>query len=183
MDDNNSQFFDIDKMESALLKEPTESELERIFDAFNYECDSCTETMEEFVKGVQIIGIYKHNACNYTIIGEIDVNGILYGFTIENGDWNGTAIRFWGNPEDRPTYIPLEPVRWSFVPINSFLKTENSQKYEIYLNWRKQEWFKEMERNYNYDRFFQPGYKVEKYYSDWATSKGMKTGVFEEKEE
>jgi hypothetical protein len=50
------------------------------------------------------------------------------------------------------------------------------QMFQVYLMWRKQPWFIEKERGYNYDRHFQPGGMVEDHYREWAATRGMKVG-------
>ena len=131
--------------------------------------------------GVVFLDVYQHNACNHTLSGTIDVAGTIYGFIIDNGDWGGTVVRAWGDPEDVGVYRHPEPVSLrTFIPIDDRLSVTNPESYRLYLRLRTLPWFQEKERNYNYDRHFQPGGSIEEYYSKWAATRGMKTGYFEE---
>ena len=42
--------------------------------------------------------------------------------------------------------------------------------------WRKEQWFKDMEQSYNYDRHFAPGGATETYYREKASKKGLVPG-------
>ncbi len=130
-------------------------------------------------EGVTFLDIYQHNAANHTLSGVISVDGKVYGFIVDDGDWGGTVVRAWGDPEDVGIYQPLEVKLKTFVPVDDLLSVNNPFMYRVYLEWRKQSWFREMEGKYNYDRHFQPGTFVESYYSVWASQRGLKTGYFE----
>ena len=124
-------------------------------------------------KGIHFSDIHQINACNHVASGCIEHEGESFGFIIESGDRNGTVIHDWGPEDDVGVYQPEPPTQYTFVPTDSFLKERRPEMYKVYLYWREQEWFKEKERGYNYDRHFAPGCATEKYYRDWAATKGM----------
>ena len=147
--------------------EPSEESLTRICEAHWYKSGS----------GVKFIDIHQHDACNHTLSGTIDVGGVEYGFIIDNGNWAGTVVRAWGDPEDVGVYDPGPPPEMAtFVPVDDSLSETSPGLFNVYLAWRKESWFVEKERGYNYDRHFAPGGKTESYYRDWAAKKGMKIG-------
>jgi len=168
-DDSNKQF-------NAFCKEVGEGvaqdALERIGDAL------WNKDKQNYYK-VKFSDIHQHNACNHTMTGVVEVLGKSYGFIIQMGDWNGCSIVEWGDPEEVGTYDPPNPVLRTFVPIDDSLETRKPAEYMNYLRQTKTDWFKEKERNYNYDLHFQPGSKTESYYNDWAKTKGMKTAYKE----
>jgi hypothetical protein len=146
---------------------PTDDMLTRIADA----------QWGEKNNGVVFHDIHRHNACNHTLSGTITEGEIEYGFIIHSGDWGGTVVEEWGLSEDVGSYRPewIEPA--TFVPSNSFLIDENPTMFKVYGLWRKEEWFKEMVRSYNYDRHFQPGCKTEAHYREKAAKRGLKPGL------
>lgn len=148
---------------------PTHEELERIEDA----------AFGTPTAGVRITDIFQHNACNHTISGTVERDGKMFGFIIESGDWNGTVVRSWGDPEDVGSFEhpkPSEPL--TFVPNDRNLAINMPGIFITYLQLRKTSWFKEKESGYNYDRHFQPGSQTESHYRKWAESKGMTIGLF-----
>ena len=155
------------------IEEPTVEALELIAD----ESWSNPKIGQER-NGVTFFDIYQHNACNHTYSGNIVIDGETYGFIIESGDRNGTVVRGWGDPEDVGYFEhPEPPEPYTFLPRNSFdLQVNRPALWGVYLLWRKESWFTEKERGYNYDRHFAPGGKTESYYRDWADKKGMIVG-------
>ena len=152
-----------------MLKYPTEEMLERI-------CDAHWNGGKG--EGVTFRDIYQHNACNHTLSVTIEENGTVYGFVIDNGDWNGTVVVSWGLEDDVASYKHPEPgEQLTFVQINPCLRTERPEMWQVYLWWRDQSWFKEKNRNYLYDRHFQPGVQIEKHYREWAAQKRMTIGL------
>lgn len=129
------------------------------------------------VHGVTFHDIHRHDACNHTLSGVVDIGGVSHGFVIDNGNNSGTVVREWGNPEDVGIYDPGPPPEpRTFVPTNDALAWERPGMFGVYLAWRKEPWFTDMERSYNYDRHFQPGSKVESHYREKAAKRGLKTG-------
>lgn len=126
--------------------------------------------------GVIITDTYQHNACNHTVTGTVDIDGQVFGFVIEMGDWNGTVVNQWGDPDDIVAYEPpkIEPL--TFLPEDPHLLRKRPDMFKVYAIWRKEEWFKEKERAYNYDRHFQPGIAIEKHYREWAGTRGLRIG-------
>jgi hypothetical protein len=153
---------------SAFLAEPTDEALERICDAhWNGGGD-----------GVRFLDIHQHDACNHTLSGVIEIDGVEHGFIIENGNRNGTEVRAWGDPEDVGTYTPPPPPEpLTFIPKDDALFATRPQMFAVYVYWRKQPWFAEKERAYAYDRHFQPGGFVENHYREWADKRGLKVGL------
>ncbi len=156
------------------MDEPDEDTLQRVCEAF-YE----RRTAGPIKDGIEILDVYQHDAINFTFTGTVEVEGQTYGYIIDDGNWNGTVVRAWGDHEDVGYYEhPDPPEPWTFIPNNNSLQIERPGMFKVYLEWRKQPWFTDKERGYNYDRFFAPGGKTESYYRDWAATKGMRIGKF-----
>ena len=154
------------------LSEPNEDALERIANA-QWSLGNKKGTCD----GVTLLEVYQHNVCNHTLSGTVEVDGQVYGFIIDSGDWSGTVVRAWGDPEEvgvEPEPEPPEPR--TFVPNDDDLAWSRPGMFGVYMAWRKEPWFVEMERSYNYDRHFAPGGKTEGYYRDKASKRGMKPG-------
>lgn len=153
-----------------MLAEPTAEILERIADVawgLSRQYDDA---------GLRIFDVHRHNACNFTYVGEIDHEGQTYAFVIDSGDWAGTVVREWCAPEHAKGYTPeyVEPP--TFVPEDDTLFQRSPAKFMVYGYWRTEYWFKEMERAYNYDRHFAPGHQTETTYRNMARAKGLKVG-------
>lgn len=125
---------------------------------------------------------YKHDAINCTVTGYVDWKGEQFRFIIDNGDWNGTQVVEWGTEEDVGYYQPPKKIPFTFIPADDELKFKFPAMFNVYTLWRKENWFQEMERGYNYDRHFAPGSKTEKYYNDKAAQKGLRVACMDEKE-
>lgn len=151
-------------------------------DALERICDAMWNKEHQADYKVKLSDVHQHNACNHTATGEIEVKGKTYGFIIDNGDWNGTVVREWGSPEEIGVYEPPKPTIYTFVPENDNLKNEKPALWKLYLSWKKADWFKKMENDYNYDKHFQPGCKTEDYYRSWAHSKGMRVDIKQDDE-
>ncbi len=123
---------------------------------------------------VKITDTHTINACNHVFSGHITYDKADIYFIIESGDINGTLIHEFGSIDDVGVYEPPKPTQYMFVP-----KNETPLSMAIHEEWKKSDWFQEKLRNYHYDKHFQPGCKIEKYYADWAASKGMKIEVIE----
>jgi len=132
---------------------------------------------------ITISSTHRHNACNHTHSGIAIIDGVKYGFIIDNGDWNGTVVREWGPADDVGLYEPSQPTIFTFIPTNRTLKEDSPGLWGVYLAWRKEAWFKDKERGYNYDRHFAPGGKTEGYYRDWAAKKGLMIASRDEADE
>jgi len=124
--------------------------------------------------GIRISTAHRHDAINYTLEGEAEYEGKTYAFLIDNGNWNGTVVREWGNPENAPSYEPPPPPRYEAIPQNEGLKQTHPGLWAVYLQWRQQDWFKDLVRGYNYDNHFAPGNKTERYYREMAAKRGLK---------
>lgn len=152
---------------SDLLSEPTDDVLERICDA---------QWNGGKGDGITFSAIHQHNVCNHTLVGEIDVDGHVYGFVIDNGDWNGTEVRQWdADPENVGWREPAPPEPATFLPAK-IDHVANPGLWRVYATWRKERWFADKVRGLNYDRHFAPGGATEKHYREWAATKGLKIG-------
>lgn len=124
--------------------------------------------------GVRIIDKCRHDAINCTATGILEHDGQEFKFVIEDGDWNGTVIREWGDPETVADYEHPKPPVYDMVPTNPNLKEERPAMWGVYLIWKTQEWFQEILKDYAYDRHFAPGSKTEQYYREKAAQKGLR---------
>lgn len=107
--------------------------------------------------GIIFAGRHQHDACNYTLSGSVEVDGISYGFVIDDGNWAGTEVREWGLEEDVATYVPPEPDAPTFIPRAANLGVVGR---ELYKAWLSADWFKAAVGKLHeaaYDRFVQPG--------------------------
>lgn len=154
------------------LAEPTVEALERICDA-----QWSNPGLYKTVDGVTFLDIQQHNACNHTLSGTIDIDGVEHGFIIDNGDWAGTVVRAWGDPEDvgtAPEPEPPEPL--TFLPNDRSMFWTRPNMWKVYVFWRKEPWFRDMERGYNYDHHFQPSRYIEGHYREKAAKRGLRIG-------
>lgn len=150
------------------LTEPTSEALERI----------CCAGAGDKVAGVFLSDIYSMDALNQVLSGVIDVDGEEYGFIVESGNWNGTVVKAWGDPDDVGTYRPPERESPRFIPDD-----ENRTVQEDFFflqKTRKSEWFKGQEESYHYDRHVQPGAEIENYYRAWARNMHFRVGLLSE---
>lgn len=162
--------------EPTYLTEPTDEALERICNASWGRPD-----LRKTVDGVTFLAIYQHNACNHTLSGTIYIDGVEHGFIIENGDWNGTEVRAWGDPEDVGTAAEPEPPEpLTLLPRDRSLFSDRPGMWGVYLAWRREAWFSELVRSYAYDRHFQPGGFVEGHYRTKAEKRGLRFGYLSE---
>lgn len=130
--------------------------------------------------GLHLSDIHEHNACNHTYSGTVEIEGEQYGFVIQDGNWNGTDVKEWGEAEEICAYDPGPPPEpATFVP-DAISAQSHPAMFGVYLKWREEPWFKDKAMGLNYDRHFAPGGKTESYYGDWAASKGMRIGLFSE---
>jgi hypothetical protein len=152
------------------MLEPSEEVLERICNA---------HWNGQNIDGVIFLDKYCHDAINYTLSGTVEVEGTIYGFIIDDGNWNGTVVRAWGDPEDVGVYTPPVKEHLTFVPSDPYVSDFGLKKY---LNVRRQDWFKKLEGEMNYDLHFSPTRKIEKHYSDLAKKKGLRIGLISNQE-
>jgi hypothetical protein len=132
-------------------------------------------------EAITITGVHTHNSVNHTITGYVEHAGKTYAFEVDNGDWNGTVVRQWGDPETVPTFVPPKQTYWDFVPKDETMPVTRPGMYMAYLNWREEPWFEEKRRGYSYDNHFQPGLLTERHYRKWADTKGLKLIAREDK--
>jgi hypothetical protein len=130
-------------------------------------------------KGIEFLDVHQHDVCNHTITGTIEHEGETFGFIIHNGNWNGTEVEAWGDPEDVGYYAPPKPTFYTYAP-KKRREDMLSGLLQVYQLWTKEKWFQDKVRGYNYDRHFAPGGKTESYYRDWAETKGMRVVTMEE---
>jgi hypothetical protein len=150
------------------LSEPTGEVLDRIDDAHWNGCKG---------EGI-VMSAYRHNACNHTLSGEIEVDGDRYSFVIDSGDWGGTVVHEWCSPDEAKGFREPEPPEpYTFVPNAPNLLENRPALFKVYGMWRKEAWFKDLERGYNYDRHFAPGTKTESHYREKAQKRGLCPGL------
>lgn len=156
--------------ESLRLSEPTDEILERLCEAFwNYNQVTSRED------GITIDDVHRFDVINAVYSGTIDVDGTVYGYIIQDGNWNGTEVLAWGDPEDTGTYNPGKPDPTIFLPIKpvrcmhpteffDYLKKINSSEYQDQLT------------AYCYDRYHDPSLSVRQHYDTWANERGLRIG-------
>lgn len=152
-----------------MLAEPSDEIVERI-------CELAWAGGKDDGCGIRITEITRHNAANQTYVGTVDYDGHRYGFVIDNGDWAGTVVQEWGTEDVAQAYRAPEPSLAVFVPSNPFLSIEAPAKFDLYCMWRTENWLKELERSYNYDRHFSPGLVTENHYRAAAAKRGLVPG-------
>ncbi len=126
---------------------------------------------------------HMHDAVNYTINGSVEFEGKQYRFTIDDGNWNGTVVREWGDEETVGIYEPPPPTLYDMVPSDPYLKVRRPQMWKAYLLWREEPWFKELIGKYAYDAYFAPGGKTESYWRGKAAEKGLRIVTHEHAQE
>lgn len=151
-------------------------------DVLNRICEASWHYDKSSIYGIDRIEYDKHDAINVTAHGEITVDGVLYGFVIENGDRAGTVIHEWDVAEKVDPYKYHKRSVWTLVPLNDNLQTESPALWSVYQQWKQQSWFVDLVRHLNYDRYFAPGVLTEQYYQDQAAKRGLKI-VCEDHEE
>lgn len=153
-----------------MLTEMPDDVLEHICDKFY--CGS--SGIKDYIS---ITDEIKHDAVNYTIFGYVLINNIKYYFIVDDGNNAGTVVKYFGL-EKQPINYEEDKESISFIPIHEKLYINNPILYSIYMLEREKDWFKEMERNYNYDRHFQPGSVTENHYTEKAKIHWLKPGYF-----
>ena len=143
-------------------------------------CEGESMELDDLPIKVDIFHTHQLDAVNHVHSGEAAVSGETWAFVVESGNRSGCVVEEWCHPDDAEGYNPPPPTIYTFVPDDDFLEQTRPVMYKVYLAWRELDWFKEKERNYNYDKHFAPGWKTEKYYRDWAESRAMKIAVREE---
>ena len=150
------------------MQGPTHDQLELIVDVH---CDSFQHSLPYTSSGVTISERVAINAANHVFtgsIGQID-------FAIEAGDMVGTEVHGWGEDEffDLERFIPPPPV---LLPIDPNLCVERPEMFKVFLLWRKEAWFRDMEGGYSYDRHFAPGCATENYWRSRVEQRGLRLG-------
>lgn len=119
---------------------------------------------------VRILNRTRHDVINVTVEGIVTYKDEEYSFHLEDGNWNGTQLRGWEETgTDWEEYVP-EPL--AIKPhrelIWKALAPGGNPKHLLTL-WKifeEREDVNKILRNYAYDRFFQPGGKIENHYKD-----------------
>lgn len=161
--------------EAKYGSEVTENVLQRICEAAYDEVGG----RKHDEKDITIGSIYRHDVINMTFTGTVMMpDGVEYGFVIDDGNWGGTEVKEWGLAEDVGDYEPPKPDPWRLFPKHPVeLRADRPGMWKVYLYWRTQDWFKELERSYNYDLHFAPGGKTNSHYTgpdSVAAKRGLK---------
>ena len=122
---------------------------------------------------LRINNFHTLNACNHVADGDIEHGEEWFSFSVESGDRNGTVIHGWGDLDDVAAYDPPKPTIYDLMPCNRALEIERPGMFGVYLAWRKEKWFQDLVRSYNYDRHFAPGCKTEKCWPGKAADRGL----------
>lgn len=130
------------------MDHPTDEILERLCEAF---WNGSGEGIS-FTK-------HSHDVINATYDGTIDVDGVEYGFIIEDGNWNGTVVLAWGDPEDVGSYVPPRPTeRMTLIPKKMGLTTDEIMQYRKISATSE---FSDAITAYYHDKFFAPGVSLD----------------------
>ena len=142
-------------------------------------CERITEALighyqDYEVDGVRVSDVHQHDACNHTVSGQIDVEiggeVCCFGFVAQSGNWAGFEMQEWGDVDDVGTYEPPAPDPLVAIP-------EFGAHKGIWSRWdhmRRQPWYQEMVRGFNYDRHFAPGGKTAQHYAAEARKHGLR---------
>ncbi len=119
---------------------------------------------------VRILNRTRHNVINVTVEGIVTYKDVEYTFHLDDGDWNGTQLRGWdGLGTDWEEYVPeplaIEPHK---ELVWKALSPGGNPKHllTIWKIFEEREDVNKILRNYAYDRFFQPGGKIEGHYKE-----------------
>lgn len=125
---------------------------------------------------VSVIDKHELNILNHVYEGCVYVGNDEeeWSFQIESGNNNGTVILQWCREEESTPFEPPKPTRFRLVPRNDNLQADKPAMYDVYLGWKNEEWFQDLERSYNYDRHFSPTNKIETHYREKAAARGLK---------
>jgi len=149
------------------LDEPTDDAMDRI-----YNMNWHRETSKD---GVVILDLQKHDAINVTVSGTVEIDGLVHGFIIDDGDRGGTEIRAFGDPDVvGVAEEPERPEPATFVPVKNNLYLY--PKFAVYLHWRQESEFNDKIRGLAYDSYFAPGLVTDNHYQDYAARRSMKIG-------
>lgn len=147
---------------------------ERISDAF-----CCLRAQRGTNGNVTLFDVHQHDAINHVLTGTIDVDGQVWGFICEIGNWNGFRMMEWGDHEDVGYYKP--PVVEPFILLPNWVGwPEESYRFnvQVYARFLRRTDIVEKIGSYNYDRHFQPGGYIEGRYREWAKKVGGHLGLF-----
>ncbi|WP_306150714.1 hypothetical protein [Roseovarius sp. MMSF_3281] len=158
---------EIEQKHPGALDEIAEEITEHLWDR-----DRISEAEEGEDGYVFIADIVQMNACNHAFTGTFWLGGVEYSFGAENGDWNGWVWREISADKPVPE-IDYKPTTWALQPIDSLISKaiEKGQGKFLVLKWDEiasREPYKSLPGKYGYDRHFQPGLKVERYWKNKA---------------
>lgn len=127
--------------------------------------------------GVKLHDAHMHDAINYTLSGDIEFEGVEYGFIVRDGNWDGTSVLEWGLSDDVGRYEAPPPTIYTMIPTNRGIHRQGYGGYamfrHVYLAWREEKWFQDLVADYNYDRTFSPTLKIENHYRDAAAKRAL----------
>lgn len=158
---------EIDQKHPGALDEIAEEITEHLWDR-----DRVSEAEEGEDGYVFVADIVQLNACNHAITGTFWLGDIEYSFEVECGDWNGWVWRQISADAPVPE-INYQPTVWALQPLASLVSKaiEKRQGQFLVIKWdaiAAREPYKSMPGKYGYDRHFQPGLQVERYWKEKA---------------
>ena len=141
---------------------------------WDYNTDSLLKMSEYRGKDftITIASVHRFDNINCEVHGFVEIEDKEYEFVIEDGNWNGTVVKEW-SLDKKIQYTPPVSERPVFVPKDPRLKENSPALYNVYLKWKKEEWFKEKERQYAYDMYFSPCAKTHMWWREWLDKKGL----------
>ncbi|CAM5769715.1 hypothetical protein [Bosea minatitlanensis] len=120
---------------------------------------------------VTILDRDRHDAINVTAHGIVMVEGVEHRFIVDDGNWNGTVLRDWDGDAvfeyRKPTTYALQPeARLIDEAIMAGKGPLLLMKWDAILSNHQD--IAAIPGKYAYDRYFQPGIKVESHWREAA---------------
>jgi hypothetical protein len=120
-------------------------------------------------------GVEKKDAINITVWGKVLQGGVWYAFICNEGDNNGTDIVEW-QPADMGLLEPEprkpNPMRM-VIPLDELQHPKAAFVVTKFKAMKSAQWFRELERSYNYDLYVQPGIVTTEHYKTQAAKHGL----------
>ena len=114
------------------------------------------------------------NAINKVVRGSIDIDGVVWEWLIQDGDWNGTEVREWGLEEEGNVGYYEPPPKPKMILVNTVDKFSEPRRWDEAEKFSKSSEGDELMRKYAYDKFVQPGGYIEGYWRKQAENHGVR---------